>query len=785
MNALVTLCLIINVVGGYRTSSFRRLFLRSPSSTSLGVAATYWNAEDAVPAPLSATTTTAAVATPTTSTPARDQLAPFKTALGDYDGELIDAYYRQRPWDVVARLVEVASPVLQWYLASRAFNRTASFMSEGAREVRRNELAAQLKEGIVQTKSATFIKCGQALSLRKDVIKDPEIIRELTKLQDEVGTFPHDVSMAIIREELGRDPNDIYEFDPPVPIASASIGQVYRATLKATGQRVAVKVQRPDALNTAPLDMYLLRQLARFVRERKKLRSNLVGIVDVFGSQLFKELDYVQEAENCLKFRELYGGIPNIYVPFAYTNLTRTRVLTMEFVDGVKGPWTEGGERMLTIGLQCSVLQLLGTGFFHSDPHRGNLLKSPTGSLVYLDFGMMAQVQENERYALIGAVIGLVNQDIPLVIQNLKTLDFFPPETDENAVVDALTQAVLNATDGGQGSSLNFTKLSRNIDKISTVVPFRLPPFYSFIIRTLSILEGLAVNVDPSFRLIRGAYPFIAKQILESPSEEMTKLLKSVLLNSNGRIRWDKLEELVSITSKANVALESGNLDALKNSKERPITFKQVGARTDTPAAAANVTMDVAMQIMEYLFSERAAFLLQPLIADIADTIDALGLTAHAASSLVTNGLIPGPGEKPDRERVEGFFRLMNTMLSSTAAAGNGGGSGSGNGGDALRLAVLRDLFASLSVAVTQLQPERWARVQPLLAKSQVLVRGVVSRLVERGAVRVVRTVLSPTVTASLPFVGRAFDLAFRQPTTGRPANPSPGPGLRSPRDRR
>ena len=314
------LAFLFIVVGGYRRNTLRY------RSTALGVATTAnagWlsSVADIPPPPPSP----------------RDRLAHFKTAVGEYDGEMIDAYYRSRPWEVLARTVEIGTPLLGWYLASRAFNRTASWtMSEGALESRRNELAALLKDSIVKTKSATFIKCGQALSLRKDVIKAPEIIRELTKLQDEVGTFPHDVSMAIIREELGRDPDEVFTFDPPVPIASASIGQVYRATLKATGQLVAVKVQRPDALATAPLDMYILRQLARVIRERKKLRSNLVGIVDVFGSQLFKELDYVQEAQNCLKFRELYGSIPNIYVPFAYTNLTRTRVLTMEFVEGVK-----------------------------------------------------------------------------------------------------------------------------------------------------------------------------------------------------------------------------------------------------------------------------------------------------------------------------------------------------------------------------------------------------------------------------------------------------------------
>jgi predicted unusual protein kinase regulating ubiquinone biosynthesis (AarF/ABC1/UbiB family) len=109
-------------------------------------------------------------------------------------------------------------------------------------------------------------------------------------------------------------------------------------------------VQRPDAIEYAALDMFILRKGAAFLKKRFKLRSDLVGIVDVFGAQLFKELDYVQEAHNCNKFKDMYGGIPNIYVPSAYLNLTNRRVLTMEFVEGVKGPWNEGGERMLTLG---------------------------------------------------------------------------------------------------------------------------------------------------------------------------------------------------------------------------------------------------------------------------------------------------------------------------------------------------------------------------------------------------------------------------------------------------
>lgn len=142
-----------------------------------------------------------------------------------------------------------------------------------------------------------------------------------------------------------------------------------------------------------------------------------------------------------------------------------------------------------------------------------------------------------------------------MVITNMKELEFFPPETDTNAVVNALTNALLNSTEGGSASSLNFTRLNQNLEGISDKLPVRLPPFYTLIIRSLTILEGLAVFVDPSFRLIRGAYPFIARQILTNPSPEMNRLLQSLIVTTEGRIRWDKLEQFISISANADAAV--------------------------------------------------------------------------------------------------------------------------------------------------------------------------------------------------------------------------------------
>lgn len=218
-------------------------------------------------------------------------------------------------------------------------------------------------------------------------------------------------------------------------------------------------------------------------------------------------------------------------------------------------------------------------------------------------------------------IVGMVNKDFELIVSNLRKLEFFPDSSNERVMAEALTNAVMNAMDNGEGSSLNFTKLSRNIQEASNQLPFKLPPFYTLIVRTLTILEGLALNVDPSFRLIRGAYPFIMKQILEDPSQEMIDLLKAVLLYPNGGIQWDKLEQFISIASSAESAI-NGNFKAMKKGQDRSDIIK---AWTGTQVRG-NVTLDVALNILDFLLSDSGQFLRDPLVNDIADI---LGETSH------------------------------------------------------------------------------------------------------------------------------------------------------------
>eukprot|EP00600_Ochromonadales_sp_CCMP1393_P014949 CAMPEP_0175017884 /NCGR_PEP_ID=MMETSP0005-20121125/12664_1 /TAXON_ID=420556 /ORGANISM="Ochromonas sp., Strain CCMP1393" /LENGTH=466 /DNA_ID=CAMNT_0016275385 /DNA_START=334 /DNA_END=1734 /DNA_ORIENTATION=+ len=442
----------------------------------------------------------------------------------------------------------------------------------------------------------------------------------------------------------------------------------------------------------------------------------------------------------------------------------------MEFVEGVKGPWEEGGERMLTVGLQCSVLQLLGTGFFHSDPHRGNLLRTPDNKLAYLDFGMMAEVPSSKRYAMIGTVLGLVNKDI-------NELEFFPPDTDTEIVVSSLSAALANSTDTGSSSSLNFTKLNTNLNRISDKLPFRLPPYYSLIIRSLTILEGLALYVDPSFRLVKGAYPFVARQILAEPSAEMNQLLKDVLLTKENQINWKQLEQFFSISSKAEAAM-GGDFEALRSAQNKADV-----ARIYTGTSRRRDTGEIEEE-EEDESPIGGAYLREPLIADVVDILDSLGLTAQSTLSLLSNRLIPAPTEKPNREKVVQFLNLVTNLSAGSPNSRQDRSGSSSDGSRGINANIVGQLASNLSsflqsvgrrrVGTSRTSLQQQQQTQILLGKVSVLVGQVVGRLVERRTRQTVKSIFSPgNIEATLPFVSQLLEVVPRFPIPIRPPSSS------------
>eukprot|EP00904_Undaria_pinnatifida_P008595 jgi/Undpi1/4866/HiC_scaffold_19.g08219.m1 len=652
--------------------------------------------------------------------------------IKSYDGNRIEDYYASKPLEVFERFLRIGPPITAWYLQQKLDKKTAKFLPEKVAAAMNEDRAQELRSILASSGSVTFIKSGQALSLRGDLVKNREYVRELTKLQDEVGTFPNSVAFKIMEEDLGVPPQQIFDFVFPDPVASASIGQVYKARIRKTGAVVAVKVQRPDAFRSAAVDMYLLRQGARWFKKAKKLRSDMVGVADEFGRQLFNELDYVKEAYNCIRFKELYGDIPGILVPGVDLSLTTRRVLVQEWVEGEKGPWKEDGEKLLTIGLQCSVLQVLDSGFFHADPHRGNLLRTPEGNLAYLDFGMMANVTSEKRYALIGATMGLQNRDMRLIASNLVAMGFLPDETDVGTLAPALENAIIDASDGEGASKLNFTRLNENIGALSEVLTFRVPPFYSLIVRTLTILEGLALFVDPDFRLIKGAYPYVAKQILNEDKPEMVGLMKATLITPEGNIAWRRLEQLVTISGAAKVVTTKKEFEELKAAQAKSdIREKFAGGLGEVDP---EVNLDLTISVLTFLLSDNALFLREPLINELLDTMDELSAASYNFASAATRGLLPKSREASTQKKLDAVWGVVQQVVESNAAKEQQGG---GRGGLNPGYPQLRSLFTFLSEVLSD--PKTRQQLGPVLDQLGEFGREVFARIVERQATNVVR----------------------------------------------
>ncbi|MGB5595547.1 MAG: AarF/ABC1/UbiB kinase family protein [Crocosphaera sp.] len=459
-----------------------------------------------------------------------------------YHPDTINQYYQKRLPQVISRLINVfllfsSFAIGLWWDKIRGKNPK----EERKRAIHLREMLTEL--------GPTYIKVGQALSTRPDLVP-PVYLDELTTLQDQLPSFPNEVAYRFIQEELGETPQSIYAELSDKPIAAASLGQVYKGKLK-TGEKVAVKVQRPDLIKRITLDIYILRHLSAWAQNTFSfIRSDLVAITDELAGRIFEEINYIQEGRNAEEFAELYGHLPEIYVPKIYWEYTGRRVLTMEWVEGTKltdiqAIQAQGIEatHLVEVGVNCSLRQLLEHGFFHADPHPGNLLAMKDGRLAYLDFGMMSRIQPYQRYGLIEAVVHLVNRDFDALAYDYVKLDFLKPETDLTPIVPALRDVFGNAL-GSSVAELNFKSITDQMSAMMYEFPFKVPAYYALILRSMVTLEGIAIGIDPNFKVLSKAYPYVAKRLLTDPSPELRASLKDLLFKE-GSFRWNRLENLM------------------------------------------------------------------------------------------------------------------------------------------------------------------------------------------------------------------------------------------------
>ncbi|KAI8537007.1 hypothetical protein RHMOL_Rhmol10G0301600 [Rhododendron molle] len=455
-----------------------------------------------------------------------------------YSPELLLVKYGSRPVRVLQRTLEIFIG-----LGSFGFKLWLDQLN-GQLDQNRRLRAIQLRN-IFTRLGPTFVKIGQGLSTRPDLCPS-EYLEELSELQDALPTFPDAEAFSCIERELGLPLDSIYSSISPSPIAAASLGQVYKAQLKYSGQIVAVKVQRPGIEEAIGLDFYLIRGIGFLInRYVDIISSDVVALIDEFARRVYQELNYVQEGQNARRFKKLYADKADVLVPDIFWDYTSGKVLTMDWVDGVKLNEQEAIEGqglkvldLVNTGIQCSLRQLLEYGYFHADPHPGNLLATPDGKLAFLDFGMMSETPEDARSAIIGHVVHMVNRDYEAMARDYYALDFLSPEVDVSPIVPALRNFfddALNST----VSELNFKTLVDGLGAVLYQYPFNVPAYYALILRSLTVLEGLALNADPNFKVLAASYPYFAKRLLTDPNPYLRDALIELLFK-DGKFRHGK-----------------------------------------------------------------------------------------------------------------------------------------------------------------------------------------------------------------------------------------------------
>jgi predicted unusual protein kinase regulating ubiquinone biosynthesis (AarF/ABC1/UbiB family) len=614
----------------------------------------------------------------------------FLEAAGllEYDPAAITRIYAGHPQRLLRRLWQTLVPI-GLYLLGVGFD----WLSQRLKDPENARARAREASDLVASLGPAFIKAGQALSTRPDIVP-PLLLEELAQLQDQLPGFDPALAMACIEEDLGQPVEAIYAQLDREPISAASLGQVHKGVLK-NGEKVAVKVQRPGLREQITLDLYIVRNIAAWLNSNVGLiRSDLVALIDELGKRVFEEMDYCNEAANAETFAQLHAHNPRIAVPRIHREATSRRVLTMEWIDGVKLTNLQAvrelgidPDELVQVGVNCSLQQLLEHGFFHADPHPGNLLALADGRLAYLDFGMMSEVSRESRTGLIQAVVHLVNRNFGKLSKDFVSLGFLAEDVNLEPIVPAFESVFGQALEMGV-SRMDFKAVTDDLSGVMYRFPFRVPPYYALIIRSLVTLEGIALSVDPEFKILGAAYPYFARRLMEDPDPSLRNSLKEMLFDGEV-FRWQRLDNLIASAAKGSQLDLEGLLD----------------------------------QVLDFLFSANGGLLRQQLVDSMVQRVDALAWqTTLRLGKRLPERLQP-PGLRYRR-----------------AEAG---------GDPLLELEPIRQLLTILR-SLPGFEPQLLLRRLPrLLGEPELRRMGVnlARGLAERGVVRLLRDVLvSPTI---------------------------------------
>ncbi|GAB2282936.1 Protein ACTIVITY OF BC1 COMPLEX KINASE 8, chloroplastic [Dionaea muscipula] len=553
---------------------------------------------------------------------------------------------RFKTYSTIQRTLEIWGFVLTFVFKIWLNNQKFSYrggMTEENKAVKRKALAKWLKESILRL-GPTFIKIGQQFSTRVDILAQ-EYVDQLSELQDQVPPFPTETAVSIIEEELGAPVSEIFDRFDYEPIAAASLGQVHRAKLK--GEEVVVKVQRPGLKDLFDIDLKNLRVIAEYLQKidpkSDGAKRDWVAIYDECAIVLYQEIDYTKEAANAELFATNFKNMEYVKVPTIYWEYTTPQVLTMEYVPGIKINRIQAldqlgvdRQRLGRYAVESYLEQILSHGFFHADPHPGNIAVDDMngGRLIFYDFGMMGSISPNIREGLLEVFYGVYEKDPDKVLQAMVQMGVLVPTGDMTAV-RRTAQFFLNSFEERlsaqkrerdmETSELGFNRrlskeerlqkkkkrlaaIGEDLLSIAADQPFRFPATFTFVVRAFSVLDGIGKGLDPLFDISEIAKPY-ALELLRFREAGVQVILKDL------RKRWDRqsrafynlfrqadrVEKLFQICER----LEKGDLKLRVRTLESERAFQRVAAvqRTIGNTVAAGTLLNLATIL--YLHSIR------------------------------------------------------------------------------------------------------------------------------------------------------------------------------------
>ncbi|KAH7292760.1 hypothetical protein KP509_29G083900 [Ceratopteris richardii] len=527
----------------------------------------------------------------------------------------------------------VATFVLKAWLINQKFTYKGGITEEKKRE-KRKVLAKWLKEGLLRL-GPTFIKIGQQFSTRVDILAQ-EYVDQLAELQDQVPPFESEVALKIVENELGAPVGQIFDQFEPDPIAAASLGQVHRAVIK--GEEVVVKVQRPGLKELFDIDLKNLRVIAENLQKLDPksdgAKRDWVAIYDECASVLYQEIDYSKEAVNAERFANNFKDLDYVKVPKIYWEYTTPQVLTMEYVPGIKinriAALDQLGvdrKRLARYAVESYLEQILRHGFFHADPHPGNIAVDDDngGRLIFYDFGMMGSISPNIREGLLEAFYGVYEKDPDKVLEAMVQMGVLVPTGDMTAVRrtaqfflnsfeerlaaqeaerEAATtelgfKAPLSKEERIEKKKMRLAAIGEDLLSISADQPFRFPATFTFVVRAFSVLDGIGKGLDPRFDISEIAKPY-ALEILRFKEFGYDFILRDFQKRWNRQAQAfsnlfrqaDRVEKLANILQR----IEQGDLKLRVRTLESERAFKRVATVQQTigQAILAGVLLNLA-----------------------------------------------------------------------------------------------------------------------------------------------------------------------------------------------